>query len=145
MSSPDTNARANSSITDSPWFWLFLFSATAWSAASSIAPKHAERQGRIVRMQDARDLARLRAEAASQAEDALKRGTLPQGSMPADESEMPSYEAYASQRAVATLPWLRLFFALLSVVAVILLTRDRLRVLRQRRLAAVPPTIEHQG
>jgi hypothetical protein len=41
-------------ITDSPWLWFFLFGAMALIALLAIGPKHARRQERIVRMQEAR-------------------------------------------------------------------------------------------
>jgi hypothetical protein len=36
-------------ITDSPWFWAFLFSTTALLALAVIAPKFAQRQAHIER------------------------------------------------------------------------------------------------
>ena len=44
-------------MTDSPWFWFFLFVGMALLAAFAIGPKHERRQERIVRMQDAREAA----------------------------------------------------------------------------------------
>jgi hypothetical protein len=42
------------SVTNSPWFWFFVFGATALVAAAVIAPKHARRQERLDRMADQR-------------------------------------------------------------------------------------------
>ena len=42
------------SVSNSPWFWFFVFGATALLALAAIAPKHARRQERLDRMADQR-------------------------------------------------------------------------------------------
>jgi hypothetical protein len=42
--------------TDSPWFWVFVFSASALVALTAIGPKHLRRQERLERMADQRAL-----------------------------------------------------------------------------------------
>lgn len=56
---------------DSPWFWGVLFALAAVAAALAVAPRHAERQARLVRMHEARQrVAAERAGAVPTATDA---------------------------------------------------------------------------
>ena len=48
MSSPSSPDRPPA-VTDSPWFWLCLFSGVAILAVAAIGPKYAKRQGGIER------------------------------------------------------------------------------------------------
>jgi hypothetical protein len=45
----------SSKVTESPWFWLMLFSAAALVGTTTIAPKYAVREARRERMAEARD------------------------------------------------------------------------------------------
>ncbi len=38
------SAQRTTAMTESPWFWLLLFSATAWLALQLAAPKYSHRQ-----------------------------------------------------------------------------------------------------
>lgn len=45
---------ARATLTDSPWFWLFLFGGMGLVAVIAVGPKHARRQERLDRMQQTR-------------------------------------------------------------------------------------------
>jgi hypothetical protein len=48
------NARESSSITDSPWFWVMMFSLMALGALAAIGGKYGRRQAAIERQYQAR-------------------------------------------------------------------------------------------
>lgn len=63
--------RPGRSWNDSPWLWGVLFAVAAVAAALAVAPRHAERQTRLVRMHEARQrVAAERAGAVPTATDA---------------------------------------------------------------------------
>ena len=45
---------ASRPLADSPWFWAFLFGASALILAIGVSPKYARRQARLERMADSR-------------------------------------------------------------------------------------------
>jgi hypothetical protein len=50
-----TSASPPPKLTDSPWFWLMIFSATAMFLATLIGPKYAARMARKERMMSANE------------------------------------------------------------------------------------------
>lgn len=50
----NTNDPPGTPLSDSPWFWLLLFSATAIFALLVVSPKYVRRQGRLIRQFEAR-------------------------------------------------------------------------------------------
>jgi len=58
-----------SSVTESPWFWLMLFSAAALLGVTTIAPKYAIREARRERMAEARETIAAAREAGVRAHD----------------------------------------------------------------------------
>jgi hypothetical protein len=56
-------AREQSPVTDSPWFWVLIFSGMALAALLAIGPKYGGRQARLERQYQARE--RIAAERAS--------------------------------------------------------------------------------
>jgi len=53
-------------LTDSPWFWLLLFSTAALGALAAIGPKYVQRQAAVERRFEARqEIARRKAAGAS--------------------------------------------------------------------------------
>jgi hypothetical protein len=47
MATPPIDPRRSSSPTDSPWFWLMMFSAVGLVALVAMLPKYGRRQGRL--------------------------------------------------------------------------------------------------
>jgi hypothetical protein len=66
---PMSGADPHPRLTDSPWFWLMVFSATAMTAATVIGPKYAVRMARKERMMNANETIAAAREAGVRAKD----------------------------------------------------------------------------
>jgi len=76
MSEPPGAPRAKQSLTDSPWFWAMIFSATGVVLLLIISPKYAKRQGRLELQYQARqEIARRRVEGTPAARDPGQEGS----------------------------------------------------------------------
>jgi hypothetical protein len=64
-----TDVVTRSNVTESPWFWLMLFSAAALVGVTTIAPKYAVREARRERMAEARETIAAARAAGVQAHD----------------------------------------------------------------------------
>jgi hypothetical protein len=109
------------SLTDSPWFWFFVFGLAGLVALLVIAPKHFRRQERLVRMQHARD-----------ASDAYRNH---EEFVPPENREEPGEEATVRTLIVF------LLVVLLVVGQVLLIQRRRRRLFTASR----PPPSESGG
>ena len=72
MADMDRQARQTNQrpVSDSPWFWLILFTASALAALVVVGPKYGYRQARLERMNNTREqMARRAAGAAIETDD----------------------------------------------------------------------------
>jgi len=111
-------------LTDSPLFWVVVFGTMALFAAIVVAPKYAQRQGRLERMYRSRQLTATTGQAgtpASPTDDA------PGTAASSDDSEWPWYQPMP----VTSLLPLGLFLA--TIVGLTLAGAVTVRTLRRRR------------
>src|SRR5262245_23050233 len=74
----DNSASGNLAITDSPWFWVMLFSAMGLVALAVTAPKYASRQGRLeLQYQAHQEAERRRVEGEDRAREPGQEGSSP--------------------------------------------------------------------
>jgi hypothetical protein len=133
MTQGKSNSPASSgSLTDSPWFWLALFSFMGIAAALAIGPKFARRQAGLEEKYEHR----LMAQAARQQQlaDAEQSPTIdaPAPEAAEDETEAPSEEPYyepPSRREapdrLRPLVWVLFAVLFLSAIRVALVGRAR--------------------
>jgi hypothetical protein len=98
---------ARPGITDSPWFWLFAFSAIGLIGLLAVSPKYDDRQKRLEARYEGRQRARQSAEPAKPAADSNP-------SM--DIAEKPDQYDYQARRKVP----LHFLAAALAVVAIVM-------------------------
>ena len=115
------------SIADSPWFWVGLFAGMALLALIVVAPKYAQRQGRIEQRHENRQ---------RMAEE--QQGVVARDPAAADGTQ-PTQPGLREARARTSLLPLLLFVGLVLCVSLVFIARRRYRTRSRQTDAALRP------
>ena len=117
--------KINSSITDSPWFWMLIYSTVPLIGLALLSQKYAERQSRLERQYQGHLAAAEQKSQKLSREDTVSKPD--SSSTPEDDSSPDSRQYSSPEDTIIPLAPLTLIFLAIACFAAVMLAREHRR------------------